>query len=109
MLTSAAQIFVRLPGRRRLCVPAGFTSDDAKFMALAISQAAASAPEVPVGAVIVKDGAVLASARQLPGTLDHAEILAMKVRHVAVSNRSILYDICPVYVVRARLRVKPRV
>ena len=58
------------------------TDDD--FMALAIEQArrAAAAGEVPVGAVIVIEGAVLAAAHNRPIALDdptaHAEVLAMR-------------------------------
>ena len=57
---------------------------DEQFMsqALAQAQAAASAGEVPVGAVIVKDGAVIATGWNRPiGTHDptaHAEIVALR-------------------------------
>jgi tRNA(adenine34) deaminase len=54
------------------------------FMALAIEQTlrAAEAGEVPVGAVLVLDGAVIAAAHNRPIALDdptaHAEVLAMR-------------------------------
>lgn len=59
---------------------AGFRS----FMprALALAQAAADAGEVPIGAVIVKNGAVIAEAHNSPRTdhdpTAHAEILAIR-------------------------------
>jgi len=50
--------------------------------ALAQAQLAAKAGEVPVGAVVVRDGAVIASAHNAPRTLAdptaHAEILALR-------------------------------
>ena len=57
---------------------------DKKFMALAIEEAkkAFDKKEVPIGAVIVKDGEVIARAHNLKETLNnaiyHAEILAIK-------------------------------
>ncbi len=60
------------------------TAIDAKFMAEALreAEAAAAAGEVPVGAVIVVDGAVVARARnQKEATndpTDHAEIVAVR-------------------------------
>ena len=50
--------------------------------ALAAAQAAAAAGEVPIGAVIVKDGAIIAEAHNAPRGLHdptaHAEILAIR-------------------------------
>ena len=60
------------------------TSDHEKFMLLALEQArlAEAAGEVPVGAVVVQDGEVLAAAHNCPvGRHDptaHAEILALR-------------------------------
>ena len=58
---------------------------DAMRLALAEARAAAAAGEVPVGAVVVKDGRVIATGRNAPvGTHDpsaHAEIVAL--RHAA--------------------------
>ena len=57
---------------------------DKKFMALAIEEAkkAFDKKEIPIGAVIVKDGEVIARAHNLKETLNnaiyHAEILAIK-------------------------------
>lgn len=59
-------------------------ADRERFMTLALEQAksAAEKGEVPVGAVIVKDGAVIASAHNLRETLGdataHAEVLAIR-------------------------------
>ncbi len=61
-------------------------------MALALAEAekAVAAGEVPVGAVIVKDGAVLASAHNAPrGLADptaHAEILAIRAAAAALGS-----------------------
>ncbi|AKM11920.1 nucleoside deaminase [Croceicoccus naphthovorans] len=50
--------------------------------ALEMARQAAAAGEVPVGAVVVKDGAVIASAHNAPRTLNdptaHAEMLAIR-------------------------------
>ena len=58
------------------------THDDYMRMALAEAQKAMDAGEVPVGAVIVKDGAVIASAHNQVETLSdgtaHAELLALQ-------------------------------
>ena len=55
---------------------------DAMALALAEARAAAAAGEVPVGAVVVKDGAVIAAARNRPRELQdptaHAEMLAIR-------------------------------
>jgi len=61
-------------------------------MALALAEAekAVAAGEVPVGAVIVKDGAVLASAHNAPRSLSdptaHAEILAIRAAAAALGS-----------------------
>lgn len=61
-----------------------FTETDTKYMRLALSeaQAALKAGEIPVGCVIVRDGQVIASARnrvQETGDVTaHAEMLAIK-------------------------------
>ena len=61
-------------------------------MALALAEAekAVAAGEVPVGAVIVKDGAVLASAHNAPRSLAdptaHAEILAIRAAAAALGS-----------------------
>lgn len=58
--------------------------------ALAQAEAAARAGEVPVGAVVVKDGAVLAVAHNAPrATCDptaHAEVLAIRAAAVALGS-----------------------
>ena len=55
---------------------------DAMALALAEARAAAAAGEVPVGAVVVKDGVVVAAARNRPRELQdptaHAEMLAIR-------------------------------
>jgi tRNA(adenine34) deaminase len=57
---------------------------DAQFMSLALAQArdAAAAGEVPVGAVVVRNGEVIATGRNAPvDTHDptaHAEIIALR-------------------------------
>ncbi|MBR7040742.1 MAG: nucleoside deaminase [Clostridia bacterium] len=61
-----------------------FTETDAKYMRLALSeaQAALKAGEIPVGCVIVKDGQVIASARnrvqQTGDVTAHAEMLVIR-------------------------------
>jgi len=71
-------------------------------MALALAQAreAAAAGEVPVGAVVVRDGAVIATGRNSPiGSNDptaHAEIVAMRAASAALGNYRL--DGCTLYV-----------
>src|SRR5687768_3504429 len=76
--------------------------DDIKFMRLALkeAQAAAKADEVPVGAVVVKDGKVIARGRnrirRLKDPTAHAELLAMRaaarrLRHERLGG-TILYS-----------------
>lgn len=75
---------------------------DAAFMQLALAQAQAAfaAGEVPVGAVVVKDGQVLACGRNAPiATHDpsaHAEIVALRAAAFALGNYRL--DGCEVFV-----------
>lgn len=75
---------------------------DKKFMQLAISEAkkAAAENEVPVGAVIVKDGVVLAAAHnmreQKQNALSHAEIEAINL--ACKNSGSWRLDGCEMYV-----------
>jgi tRNA(adenine34) deaminase len=61
-------------------------------MALALreAEAAVAAGEVPIGAVVVKDGAVIAAAHNAPRTLHdptaHAELLAIRAAAQALGN-----------------------
>ena len=67
-------------------------AEDERFMALALAQAqlAWNAGEVPVGAVLVKDGAVIAVGRNAPiGSSDptaHAEVAALRAAAAALGN-----------------------
>ena len=67
-------------------------SRDAGFMELALSQArlAAAAGEVPVGAVVVKDGQVIATGRNAPiashDPTAHAEIVALRAAAQELGN-----------------------
>ena len=71
-------------------------------MAQALAKAAegAAAGEVPIGAVIVKDGAVLAAAHNAPRTLHdptaHAEILVIRAAAQALGNERL--DGCDLWV-----------
>ena len=76
-------------------------SDEAAMrLALAEARAAAAAGEVPVGAVVVKDGHVVARGRNAPiGTHDptaHAEIVALRAAAQALGNYRL--DGCTLYV-----------
>jgi len=77
-------------------------ADDARWMALALAQAreAAAAGEVPVGAVVVKDGQLLASGRNSPiadhDPSAHAEINALRAAAAALGNYRL--DGCTLYV-----------
>ena len=68
--------------------------------ALDQARAAAAAGEVPVGAVVVKDGAVIAAAHNAPRTLcdptAHAEILAIRAAAQALGNERL--DGCELWV-----------
>ncbi len=78
------------------------TSKDAQFLELALSQAreAAAQGEVPVGAVVVKDGQVIAVGRNCPiGSHDptaHAEINALRAAAQKLENYRL--DGCDLYV-----------
>lgn len=77
-------------------------SDDARFMALALEQCkdASEAGEVPVGAVVVKDGKVIAVGRNAPiakhDPSAHAEIIALRAAAQALQNYRL--DGCEVFV-----------
>lgn len=77
-------------------------ADDASFMALALEQAllARDAGEVPVGAVLVRDGQVLGRGRNAPvGSCDpsaHAEIAALREAGRALGNYRL--DGCELFV-----------
>jgi tRNA(adenine34) deaminase len=77
-------------------------SEDARFMALALAQceAASTANEVPVGAVVVKDGQVIAVGRNAPiaqhDPSAHAEIVALRAAAAALQNYRL--DGCDLYV-----------
>jgi tRNA(Arg) A34 adenosine deaminase TadA len=79
-----------------------FSSEDLGFMRLALQQAhiAAAAGEVPVGAVVVRAGQVLASAHNAPlATHDptaHAEVNVIRAASQAVANYRL--DDCTLYV-----------
>jgi tRNA(adenine34) deaminase len=76
--------------------------NDEAFMALALEQArqAAAAGEVPVGAVVVRDGEVIAAGRNSPVTdsdpTAHAEIAALRAASRALGNYRL--DGCTLYV-----------
>ncbi|MBP6405086.1 MAG: tRNA adenosine(34) deaminase TadA [Proteobacteria bacterium] len=76
--------------------------DDIRFMTLALAQAreAAAAGEVPVGAVVVHNGEVIATGRNAPvGTHDptaHAEIAALRAAATRLGNYRL--DGCTLYV-----------
>lgn len=68
--------------------------------ALALAGKAAQAGEVPVGAVVVKDGAIVAEAHNSPRELTdptaHAEILALRRAAAALGNERL--DGCELWV-----------
>ena len=76
--------------------------DDAHWMGLALAKAreAAEAGEVPVGAVVVKDGQLIATGRNAPiagqDPTAHAEILALRAAALALGNYRL--DGCTLYV-----------
>ena len=76
------------------------TDEQAMRLALHEAQAAAAAGEVPVGAVLVKDGQVIARGRNAPiGGHDptaHAEIVALRAAAQALGNYRL--DGCTLYV-----------
>ncbi len=68
--------------------------------ALALARAAAAAGEVPVGAVIVKDGHVIGKGANAPRALHdptaHAEIIAIRAASAALGNERL--DGCDLWV-----------
>lgn len=76
--------------------------DDARWMALALAEARAAgdAGEVPVGAVLVKDGRLIASGRNAPVASHdpsaHAEIAALRAGAAALGNYRL--DGCELFV-----------
>ena len=76
------------------------TDDDFMRLALAEAQAAAVDGEVPVGAVLVKDGQVIATGRNAPieghDPTAHAEIVALRAAAQALGNYRL--DGCTLYV-----------
>lgn len=82
--------------------PAAATSDDHRFMQLALEQArkAAEAAEVPVGAVVVQESRVIASAHNTPRSENdptaHAEINAIRAAAQKLGNYRL--DDCTLYV-----------
>ena len=76
--------------------------DDARFMRLALAEARAAAEigEVPVGAVVVKDGHVIATGRNAPidghDPTAHAEIVALRAAAQALGNYRL--EGCTLYV-----------
>jgi tRNA(adenine34) deaminase len=78
------------------------TGENAHFLQLALDEAhaAARAGEVPVGAVVVKNGQIIATGRNAPiGAHDptaHAEIVALRAAATALGNYRL--DDCELYV-----------
>jgi tRNA(adenine34) deaminase len=69
-------------------------------LALAEAEKAADAGEVPIGAVVIKDGAVIAAAHNAPRGLSdptaHAEVLAIRAAAKALGNERL--DGCELWV-----------
>mgnify|MGYP006196420673 CR=1 FL=1 len=84
------------------CMPETPAPDDAHFMRLALAEARAAAEtgEVPVGAVVVKEGRVIATGRNAPidshDPTAHAEIVALREAARALGNYRL--DGCTLYV-----------
>ena len=82
--------------------PESLAVADERFMRLALAEAeaAAQADEVPVGAVVVKDGEVIALGRNAPlaqhDPTAHAEIIALRAAAQALGNYRL--DGCTLYV-----------
>jgi tRNA(adenine34) deaminase len=80
------------------------TSDDIGFMLLALDEAAqaASEGEIPVGALVVRDGRILARARNrnrsLQNPVMHAEIIALEAAAQALGNERLTG--CDLYVTK---------
>lgn len=83
-------------------MPDMLSLDDAHFMRLALAEARAAdaAGEVPVGAVVVKDGRVIATGRNAPiddhDPTAHAEIVALRAAAQALGNYRL--EGCSLYV-----------
>jgi len=83
-------------------LPSPVAHDDAHWMALALAEArlAAEAGEVPVGAVLVRDGRLIASGRNTPVAQHdpsaHAEINALRAGAAALGNYRL--DGCELFV-----------
>ena len=83
-------------------VPMSFDSTDAHWMGLALEQArlAAAAGEVPVGAVVVRNGQLIASGRNAPiaghDPTAHAEVVALREAARVLGNYRL--DGCTLYV-----------
>ncbi|MDZ7867268.1 tRNA adenosine(34) deaminase TadA [Acidovorax sp.] len=77
-----------------------FTDEDGMRLALAEARAAAEAGEVPVGAVVVKNGQVIATGRNAPVQANdptaHAEIVALRAAAQHLGNYRL--DGCTLYV-----------
>ena len=73
---------------------------DAMQAAFGQARAAESAGEVPIGAVVIKDGVVIAAAHNQPRTLHdptaHAEVLAIRAAAAALGNERL--DGCELWV-----------
>jgi tRNA(adenine34) deaminase len=73
---------------------------DPMSLALAQAEKAVAVGEVPIGAVVVKDGAVIAAAHNQPRTLHdptaHAEVLAIRAAAQALGNERL--DGCELWV-----------
>ena len=73
-------------------LPKDFSADDERWMQRALLQAetASQAGEVPVGAVVIKDGELIAESHNLPiATNDptgHAEVRALRAAACALNN-----------------------
>jgi tRNA(adenine34) deaminase len=81
-------------------VVTALTDEDGMRLALAEARAAAAAGEVPVGAVVVKDGQVVATGRNAPVQANdptaHAEIVALRAAAQRLGNYRL--DGCTLYV-----------
>jgi tRNA(Arg) A34 adenosine deaminase TadA len=81
-------------------IEAGWPKPDPMELALIEARAAAACGETPVGAVIVRDGAVLAAAGNRPRTLKdptaHAEVLAIRRACAALGSERLTG--CDLYV-----------
>ncbi|MFC0589876.1 nucleoside deaminase [Novosphingobium aquiterrae] len=73
---------------------------EAMQLALAQARAGESAGEVPIGAVVIKDGTVIAAAHNAPRALHdptaHAEVLAIRAAAMALGNERL--DGCELWV-----------